>query len=334
MYPIVYSTDEKYLPFVSVSIQSIIANNDTNEHFKIFIFYDEISELQQKKVLSMQTPNIEIAFIDVKKHLNFDLNLLKTCFHYTKEMYYRFLIPYLFEEFEKILYVDCDLIFNINPKIYFDINIGKNCLGAINDVGILNTKLKYHEYVKSLGVVPEKYFNSGVLVMNIKELIKIKLYEKFVEKIKEERTYLFPDQDLLNIICKDKICYLDYAYNFQWVVYLDKPPIENFSNEMLYQNYMASATSPYIVHFAAGKKPWKNPELPMSEYFWKYARLSPYYEEILTNSIIQKTSQMEKFNLFDYYKYKIKSKIPNKKQAHYKQKYKQVKTILQQRGII
>jgi len=37
----------------------------------------------------------------------------------------------------------------------------------------------------------------------------------------------------------------------------------------------------YIIHFAAGRKPWTEPTLPHADKFWKYARKTPFYEAIL-----------------------------------------------------
>ena len=293
-YPIVYSTDENYIPYLGVSIQSILCNINTEDNFSIYIFHDRVTKNSQEKITRMQTDNVSIKFLDISEYLNFDHNLLKTTYHFTKEMYYRILIPKIFSEYKKVLYIDCDLVFNINPKKYFELNLEEKYFGAVNDIGVLNLKSKHNKYVKSLNVQPEKYFNSGVLIMNIPALKSINLYEKFINILQTETNFRFPDQDILNIICKDNVCYLDYNYNFQWGTYISNTPSENFLDQDLYKNYLNAANTPYIMHFATGNKPWNKPELLFSNYFWKYARLSPFYEEIIYNTIRLKTEGTHK----------------------------------------
>ena len=42
------------------------------------------------------------------------------------------------------------------------------------------------------------------------------------------------------------------------------------------------ADLPYsVLHFTTGVKPWNNPTMPLSDKFWKYARNTPFYEQIL-----------------------------------------------------
>ena len=39
--------------------------------------------------------------------------------------------------------------------------------------------------------------------------------------------------------------------------------------------------NPIIVHYNLFLKPWQYDEAQYKDYFWKYAKLTPYYEEIL-----------------------------------------------------
>lgn len=330
-YPIVYATNEKYIPYLGVSIQSIIENVDSSNDIHIFIFYNQLSENSISRIKGMGKKNIKIDFINVLDYLNCDLDLLKTSFHYSKEIYNRFLIPNILDNYKKVLYVDCDLIFNINPTKYFEIDIQDNYIGAVNDIGVCDKSLEYYEYVKSLDINPEKYFNSGMLIMNNEILIKNNFFENFKTIIKQDKKYLFPDQDILNIICKNKVFYLDYKYNFQWAAYLNKHSSEVYVNKKAYTQYMnfVNNLNLYLIHYTGGRKPWFLPDLHLSAFFWKYARLSPFYEDIIADNIINKVIDLlKKYTKFDLYKYKLVSLIPSKKQKFYKEKYNNIKSHL------
>ena len=67
--PICFATNEKYLPYCGVTIQSILCNIDVNDKFAIYILHNGISEQKFTKILSMQTDNVSIQFIDVRPYL-------------------------------------------------------------------------------------------------------------------------------------------------------------------------------------------------------------------------------------------------------------------------
>ncbi|MFR3285332.1 MAG: hypothetical protein ACLTR6_14240 [Clostridium fessum] len=49
----------------------------------------------------------------------------------------------------------------------------------------------------------------------------------------------------------------------------------------LYEAYTQARKRPYLIHFAGYQKPWDVVDCDFAEYFWEYAKLSPYYPMIL-----------------------------------------------------
>lgn len=327
-YPIIYATNEKYLPYLAVSIQSIIENTSPTDKFNIYILYSDLSLEALSKIERLNTENINIQAINISDYIEqTNAEQLKTCAHYSKEMYYRILIPTIFSQYNKVLYVDCDLVFNISPHVFFNFNIEQYCLGAINDIGVISPKSLFHDYIKSLQIEPTKYFNSGVLIMNIPKLNEINLLEQFNQIIKRKQAFKFPDQDILNIICKNKVLYLDYKYNFTCSEYQKNLPKQYYNNDFLFEQYMSNSLTPFIVHYTSSQKAWSHPHLKLAYHFWKYARKSPFYEEIIYINLTPKEIPPKKikFSYLRYYEYKIKSKIHCKKQKKYAEIYKQLK---------
>ena len=50
----------------------------------------------------------------------------------------------------------------------------------------------------------------------------------------------------------------------------------------LYNEYLKARKNPKVAHYAGYQKPWHVPTCDFAEYFWKYARQTVFYEEILT----------------------------------------------------
>jgi len=101
-----------------------------------------------------------------------------------------------------------------------------------------------------------------------------------------------------------------------------------FFDNILYQNYLQSNNNFKILHFTSAIKPWTNPEIFESCYFWKYARNTAFYEEIFTSYLLTKIDARKKYTKFQIYRYKLKSLIPSKKQEYYIKKYSLIKKEL------
>jgi lipopolysaccharide biosynthesis glycosyltransferase len=146
-------------------------------------------------------------------------------------------------------------------KLYYT-ELADNILAAAPEQFVQNTK-EFRLYAKkALGVDPDGYVNAGVLLMNLKEFRKNEIEEKFVHLITEyDFDLLDPDQAYLNYLCLGKIHVLPNGWN--------KEPMP-----------LACEGEKNIVHYALYKKPWQYDDVMDGEYFWNYAKKSPFYQEI------------------------------------------------------
>ena len=83
-----------------------------------------------------------------------------------------------------------------------------------------------------------------------------------------------PDQDYLNVLCKDKVKYLEKGWDRMSVD-------EDYDGEL------------YIIHYNNFRKPWYYNDVPYQKYFWDYACKSNYYDEIMKikNSFTEEMAQ-------------------------------------------
>lgn len=101
---------------------------------------------------------------------------------------------------EKVIYLDSDIMFNGNIKELFEKDMSNYELGVVKD--------RYGSWF-----IRPKYFNSGVLLMNMKNIKESNLLEK-VRNICFSKKMMFPDQTALNTCCKRKL-YLPRKFNEQ-----------------------------------------------------------------------------------------------------------------------
>ena len=100
----------------------------------------------------------------------------------------------------KIIYLDTDIMLNGNIQELFDVDIS-NCEIAV-------VKDRYGHFF-----IRPNYFNSGMILMNLKKIKENNLLEK-VRNMCSNKKMAFPDQSALNKFCKSKI-YLPRKFNEQ-----------------------------------------------------------------------------------------------------------------------
>ena len=193
----------------------------------------------------------------------------------------------IFSDYEKVLYCDSDIIYENSIDSIFTIPSEKKAIFAVFDSfsqELLYDKKRYSYVVDYLKINPEKYFNAGVILYNIKNIDQNDYNARLYSVFNSLNNLWFLDQDILNIIFENNVKFLSLKYNFQLNI-----PIYLFSHFNSYEkffidDFILSEQEPIILHFSMSEKPWNYPEKLYSERFWSYARKSPFYEEIIYNT--------------------------------------------------
>ena len=263
--PIFFSTDDNYIPYLDVAVSSLIANASKEFNYRIIILNTGVNKENVDKIKQNERDMFKIDFVDISDDVEKIKSKLKNVYHFSIVTYYRLFIASLFVQYDKVIYLDCDLVVLGDISKLYHTELGDNILGACPEQFVQNTK-EFRAYAaEALGVDPDGYVNAGVLLMNLAEFRKNRIEEKFVHLITEhDFDLLDPDQAYLNYLCFDKIQILSNGWN--------KEPMP-----------LACEGKKNIVHYALYKKPWQYDDVMDGEYFWHYAERSPFYEQILLN---------------------------------------------------
>ncbi len=295
------------MPYTAAMLKSIVQNARQQRPYEIYLLTTDISEKNQEKLQHMLSSDkrFTLTCINVNNYCqnqDFFVHL-----HISVETYYRFFILDLFENTQKVLYLDCDMIVNADIADLYDTELGDNYLAAAKDAdlsGALKLNSEQSEYVKNtVGTAgPDEYFQAGVLLFNLPAM-KAKADAQKLIQISQERNWYYMDQDILNHVYQKKIVYLDQEWNclMDWrkgnagrIHVLKEAPYE------LYEEYQEARKAPKIVHYAGFQKPWNQANCDFSEYFWKYSRQTEFYEEVLarhneTQSLALIKEQLEEY---------------------------------------
>ena len=284
----VLACNDYYVPYLATMLQSIVQNAKQDRKYEIYVFTTDISQENQNKLKKLVEIDGRFVFscVNVKSFAERQNFFVHT--HISVETYYRFFILDLFKDTEKVLYLDCDMVVNSDIAELYDTELEGNYLGAAKDIdlaGCIKNDLNQAEYVrKDIGCIgADEYFQAGVLLFNLPEMRK-KADMATLLKVAVERNWNYMDQDILNHVYQKKIKYLNQSWNcvMDWqeqnasrMAILKEAPFT------LYSEYLEARKNPKIVHYAGYQKPWNVPACDFAEYFWKYARQTVFYEEIL-----------------------------------------------------
>ncbi len=260
--PVFFAVDDAYSPCLGVTLRSLIDHASAQYEYRIYILVTYISEENRKRLSEMATENVSLSFVSVNEKLDSLCGELHTRDYYSKTTYYRLFIPAMFPEYEKGLYLDCDLLIRRDVAELYHTELGDKLLGAGPEEVMQRIKI-FGDYVEAVVNVPvEEYFNAGILVLNMKALREMNIERVFEKRLGEITYRVTQDEDYLNDICRGRVLMLDNAWNKN-----------TFGGE-------EDDPSVCIAHFKMNWKPWQNDGIPFAREFWECPERTAFYQEL------------------------------------------------------
>lgn len=297
--PIVLASSDYYVPFMTVTVQSVIEHRSEKFFYDFILLHSGISEEAQYMVASIAKgiDNVSIRFVEVTSDLSkYSYNFREG---YAQESFYRVVMMDILSSYDKAIYLDCDVIAVSDVAELFQMDLGDNLVAAARDIdGISNWYFDHdgrRNYISDIMGLkdPEEYFQSGVVLFNLKELRNTFRIQEIIE-VTCAPQIVWGDQDALNILCNGRVRYLGFEWNT--IVNLPSGQINNlfvYGPPHLLQEYLNARRQPKIIHYA-GAKPWNEIHTDMFQHFWVIARNTPFYEIIysrLKEKMIQKKTE-------------------------------------------
>lgn len=262
--PIFFAVDNGYCPFLAVAIQSLIDNASAENTYLIKILNTDISEENKRKIGKYERENVDIEFVDLNYYIQKVKDKLYTRDYYSKTTYFRLFLPNLYPQYDKVLYLDSDIVILDDIAKLYNTDMGDNLVAAAPD-DVIQTMPVFQDYVeKVVGVADfRRYFNAGILLMNLHELRRFKFQEKFVYLLDKIKFAVAQDQDYLNRLCKGRVKLLDRTW--------DRMPIPDPK---------IKTEDVKLVHYNLAFKPWHFEDILYKDFFWMYAQETEYFEDI------------------------------------------------------
>lgn len=198
------SCTRNWYQYLLTNIFAILSNNKV-EKFYLFIEDDYINDLDALK------SHFGTEFVCKNIHKIFDNYIKDTSpnsnTRYTKCSMSRLLFPSEINE-TKILYIDVDALVVSNIEELWNIDMRDCYVAGVPDSGMKRDGVVYLKFIDSN--IP--YVNSGVMLMNLDLIRKDNIGNRWIERINSER-FMYPDQDVINSVCKDHIYIFSSKFN-------------------------------------------------------------------------------------------------------------------------
>ena len=262
--PIFFAVDDGYIPFLAVTLQSIVEKSKEEYYYVVKILYTNISEENKEKINKYKRENIEIEFVNLNYYIEKVKDKLYTRDYFSMTTYFRLFISNLYPQYNKAIYLDSDIVLLTDVAELYMQDIGDNLVGAVAD-DIIQQNEVFQEYVEKVVWVAsyKTYFNAGMLIMNLDELRKTDFQGKFLYLLETVKYSVVQDQDYLNRICKGRVKLLDKSWNVM-------PNATKDINEADIK----------LIHYNYQYKPWHYDNIPYAKYFWDLAKKTEFYNKL------------------------------------------------------
>ena len=250
-----FGIDKNFGRFAGITITSL-AHNNIEHDLVVHIVYDEILPEDMERLLRTEQlyRNLQLHFYQITSTEG--MTFVVPPGHITQAMYYRYLFADLLPPtVTRLIYMDADIICKGGILPLWQTDLQGKVLGAVRDYG-------EDRSCGRIGLKNGRYFNSGVLLMDLVKWRQQKLTQQLFRWLEQvgSTKILWGDQDALNGVIDGAFTELPKKYNCIVI-----------NNTTLNEELQA-----VIVHYIDYVKPWHSyyVDSDAKELYWQYVKKS------------------------------------------------------------
>ena len=219
-----YDKTGHYSRFTGTAMLSLFEN--TKSEVTVHLLHDNTltDDNRDKFIQIAERYKQQLKFYNVEELCADKIAKIEECFsqaknsHFSIAMFYRLFIPHLLlpQGIEKVIYLDSDIIVNLDIAELWQVELENYPLAAVREVDNGVDIARYSRLVSDGFVKAETYFNSGVLLMNLKVLRNEEANISAGIKFRSEHPeYTYFDQEILNYCFESRTLNLPLKFNRQ-----------------------------------------------------------------------------------------------------------------------
>lgn len=279
--------DDNYVIPTIVTMNSVVANISDDYKISFHIVTAGLTDDSVEILSNIRKKDTKVLIYrrNISEYEN-KLQKIKEFSHVTFSALFKFELANILNNIDKVIYLDSDIIIKHDISSLYKIDVRDYYVAAVPELwkalengNIVNNKLRY--------------FNSGVMLINLarwrEEKVSEKLWAKKME-IASDLSFRTMDQDVFNLVFYDKFLLLPIEYNFNPYFYEKK----YFSLIKQYANYEYSTKEEILnavvaVHYVGKEdKPWVYSTARLGGLWDKYYKESGFEPGKLSRKRIKK----------------------------------------------
>ena len=255
--------DSRYAAHAGTVVSSIVRNAPGAE-FRFIMLHANVDRAVQERVESV-APNAAFVWTPVGDD---DLPAHADRGHFNRTILFRLGLEALAPaDCVRVLYIDSDMIVLGDVRELWTADLSDNAIGAVLDAYVDGATFAPRWDLPHNG---ERYFNSGLLLIDLAKVRQQKLFSRTLDFIVENDTkLLFSDQDALNHVFWGRWTALDPSWNVQ----------KFLTGEEIARDL--GGETPKLVHFTGTHKPWMAGIWhPWAWLYWDAVRHTPFKDDV------------------------------------------------------
>lgn len=249
---VVYAGTRNRYDQMELAAKTLLSNGNID---KIFFFIED-------DIFPRSLPNV-ITTVNITAQNYFKSYCPNSSSPWTYMAMIRLALPKILPMYDRILWLDTDTLVVDDISRIFEAPLGdyyyfagvKENRRYIQFLEMRKIETREVEFQAYPQTDHQDYYNSGVLLENLKLLRESEMCDRLIARINNFRSY-FPDQNVINQLCRNRIYTLSHAYNWSY--------------------FTGDTDIPRIIHTSNGQ-----PRPEIQEIIDMYSKIS--FEEIMEN---------------------------------------------------
>ncbi len=255
---VAFAINRNYVRPLGTALTSLLLNNPGP--VEAIILSADLDEAAKAPLLALPQHFPELTFrfqtVDMRRLEGLQMN--HGLDHISRETFFRYLLPELLPDLDRVLYLDADLIVCAALD-----TLWATPLEGAYAAGVEDSYVRRSAYDRELGLTgDEVYVNAGVLLLNLKAMRQANITEQLFE-LSAATALRFMDQDAINLAFRGRIRGLPERYNV--------------TADSLRRKIRPFRGHPVILHYTSPWKPWQS-RIPLA--FWRHEAYRRCFERL------------------------------------------------------
>lgn len=290
--PVVHCFDKNYVVPAAVSFHSMLTHASREHDYALHVLHDDIPEDDQARLAQVVSafPGATLEFVRMSDRFADLFARLATKAHYSKEIFYKFVIADLFPDDDKVIVTDVDVVFLGDvSREFVDFDTASDayyagCRVIVRKGSWVDRYQQSYAAAFSEQEMEALVTGAGYYLFNTRKMRQDRMSDRFIAYAEANVGRLKqPEQDTIGIVCHPHMKLLSpssmvctYCYEF-YAEDADTEEDVHWSGEEV----RAALAAPVQLHYATAVKPWTHPECTRADVWYAHLMRTPFAERHL-----------------------------------------------------